>query len=77
LNSLGAYTHWKAPPCHGAHHDADYIFGLVGNAVLDALVAETATNLRFHHARKFPSKLLAHKVKSPSNWPNSVSVSRF
>jgi hypothetical protein len=28
-------------------HDADYIFGLAGNAVLDALVAETATNLRF------------------------------
>ena len=31
-------------------HDADYIFGLAGNAVLDALVAETATTLRFHHA---------------------------
>jgi hypothetical protein len=28
----------------------DYIFGLAGNAVLDALMAETADNLRFHHA---------------------------
>jgi hypothetical protein len=28
-------------------HDADYIFGLAGNAALDALVAETAVNLRF------------------------------
>jgi hypothetical protein len=30
---------------------ADYIFGLPGNATLDALVAETADNLRFHHAK--------------------------
>jgi hypothetical protein len=29
-------------------HDADYIFGLGGNAAPDALVAETAVNLRFH-----------------------------
>lgn len=29
---------------------ADYVFGLPGNATLDALVAETANNLRFHHA---------------------------
>ena len=28
-------------------HDADYIFGLAGNAALDALVADTAVNLRF------------------------------
>jgi len=28
----------------------DYIFGLPGNAALDAQVAETADNLRFHHA---------------------------
>ena len=28
-------------------HDADYIFGLAGNTALDALVAETAVNLRF------------------------------
>jgi hypothetical protein len=30
---------------------ADYIFGLAGNPALDALMAETADNLRFHHAR--------------------------
>src|SRR6266446_7346206 len=29
----------------------DYIFGLAGNTTLDALVADVATNLRFHHAR--------------------------
>jgi hypothetical protein len=28
-------------------HDADYIFGLAGNAALNALVAEAAVNLRF------------------------------
>ena len=28
-------------------HDAEYIFGLADNAALDALVAETAVNLRF------------------------------
>src|SRR5467141_4158001 len=31
-------------------HGADYIFGLAGNATLDALVAETADYLRLHHA---------------------------
>jgi hypothetical protein len=35
----------------------DYIFGLAGNAVLDALVAETADNLRFHHAKSSKAKL--------------------
>jgi Transposase DDE domain group 1 len=35
----------------------DYIFGLAGNAALDALVAETADNLRFHHARSSKAKL--------------------
>ena len=35
----------------------DYIFGLAGNPALDALVAETADNLRFHHARGHQSKL--------------------
>ena len=28
----------------------EYIFGLAGNTTLDPLVAETADNLRFHHA---------------------------
>jgi hypothetical protein len=36
---------------------ADYIFGLAGNATLDALVAETADNLRFHHAKSNQTKL--------------------
>jgi hypothetical protein len=36
---------------------ADYIFGLAGNATLDALVAETADNLRFHHAKSSRTKL--------------------
>jgi hypothetical protein len=35
----------------------DYIFGLAGNAALDALVAETADNLRFHHAASSHAKL--------------------
>ena len=35
----------------------DYIFGLAGNAALDALVAETADNLRFHHAKSSQTKL--------------------
>jgi hypothetical protein len=35
----------------------DYIFGLAGNAALDELVAETAANLRFHHARSSEAKL--------------------
>lgn len=38
-------------------YDADYIFGLAGNAALDALVAETAVNLRFHHALSSKPKL--------------------
>jgi Transposase DDE domain group 1 len=38
-------------------NDADYIFGLAGNAALDALVAETAVNLRFHHAMSSKAKL--------------------
>jgi hypothetical protein len=35
----------------------DYIFGLAGNPALDALMAETADNLRFHHARSNQTKL--------------------
>lgn len=38
-------------------NDADYIFGLAGNATLDAIVAETADNLRFHHAISSKEKL--------------------
>jgi hypothetical protein len=35
----------------------DYIFGLPGNAALDARVAATADNLRFHHANSGQTKL--------------------
>src|SRR5882757_7536600 len=35
----------------------DYIFGLAGNAALDARVVETADNLRFHHAMSSKAKL--------------------
>ncbi len=35
----------------------DYIFGLAGNTTLDALVAKTADNLRFHHAKSSQPKL--------------------
>jgi hypothetical protein len=38
-------------------NDADYIFGLAGNAALDALTAEAATYLRFHHAMSSKPKL--------------------
>ena len=38
-------------------NDTDYIFGLAGNAALGALVAETAVNLRFHHAMSSEPKL--------------------
>jgi hypothetical protein len=38
-------------------NDTDYIFGLAGNAMLDALAAETADNLRFHHAMSRKAKL--------------------
>jgi hypothetical protein len=38
----------------------DYIFGLGGNTVLDARVAETADNLRFHHAARNEAKLRTH-----------------
>src|SRR3984957_8451788 len=36
---------------------ADYIFGLPGNAALDAHVTEIADNLRFHHAKGNQTKL--------------------
>jgi len=39
---------------------ADYIFGLAGNTALDAKVAATADNLRFHHALSTEAKLRTH-----------------
>jgi Transposase DDE domain group 1 len=41
-------------------NDGDYIFGLPGNSTLDALVAETADNLRFHHAKSHQEKVRTH-----------------
>jgi Transposase DDE domain group 1 len=38
-------------------NDTDYILGLPGNAVLDAIVAKTADNLRFHHAQSRHEKM--------------------
>src|SRR4051794_12204572 len=38
-------------------NDTDYIFGLAGNVALDAMVAEIADNLRFHHAMSSKAKL--------------------
>src|SRR4029077_8968416 len=35
----------------------DYIFGVAGNPALDVLMAETADNLRFHHAKSNQAKL--------------------
>jgi hypothetical protein len=39
------------------NNDSDYIFGLQGNAVLDARVVNIADNLRFHHARSRQEKV--------------------
>ena len=41
-------------------HGADYIFGLAGNPALDALVAETAVDLRLYHAMSRKPKLRTH-----------------
>jgi hypothetical protein len=38
-------------------NDTDYIFGLAGNVALDAMMAEIADNLRFHHAMSRKAKL--------------------
>ena len=38
-------------------NDADYIFGLAGNAALDARTAQAAVYLRLHHAMKSKPKL--------------------
>jgi Transposase DDE domain group 1 len=55
---------------------ADYIFGLAGNAVLDALVAEIADNLRFHHAVSSKAKLrtFASFMYQASSWKRPRKV---
>jgi len=48
----------------------DYIFGLPGNTALDALVAETADNLCFHHAASNQAKLRTYTtfMYQASSW---------
>jgi hypothetical protein len=57
-------------------NDADYIFCLAGNAALDALVAETADNLRFHHAITSEAKLrtFASFTYKASSWKRPRKV---
>jgi hypothetical protein len=57
-------------------NNSDYIFGLAGNAVLDALVAETADNLRFHHAMSSKAKLrtFASFMYQASSWKQPSKV---
>ena len=54
----------------------DYIFGLAGNAVLDALVVEIADNLRFHHAISSKAKLrtFARFTYQASSWKQPRQV---
>ena len=57
-------------------NDTDYIFGLAGNAVLDAMVAEIADNLRFHHAisRKAKLRTFASFMYQASSWKQPRKV---
>ena len=49
---------------------ADYIFGLAGNVAFDALAAETADNLRFHHAKSSQTQLRTYAsfIYQASSW---------
>ena len=55
---------------------SDYIFGLQGNAVLDAIVAKTADNLRFHHARSCQEKVRTYAsfTYQASSWKRPRKV---
>jgi Transposase DDE domain group 1 len=57
-------------------NDEDYIFGLAGNSALDALVAETATYLRFHHAlsRKTKLRTFASFMYQAGSWKRPRKV---
>ena len=44
------------------NNGADYIFGLAGNSVLDAHVAETARHLRFLHVLSRQAKIRTHTI---------------
>jgi hypothetical protein len=58
------------------NNDADYIFGLAGNAALDALVADIATYLRFHHAlsRKPKLRTFASVMYQAGSWSRPRKV---
>ena len=57
-------------------NDTDYIFGLAGNAALDARVAEIADNLRFRHAmsRKEKLRTFASFMYQASSWKRPRKV---
>ena len=57
-------------------NDSDYIFGLAGNTVLDALVARTADNLRFRHAlsRKEKLRTFTSFMYQASSWKRPRKV---
>jgi hypothetical protein len=57
-------------------NDADYIFGLAGNAPLDAMVEETAAYLRFHHAVSSKAKLrtFANFMYQAGSWKRPRKV---
>jgi hypothetical protein len=58
------------------NNGSDYIFGLQGNSVLDAMVAETADNLRFHHAKSHQAKLRTYTsfTYQASSWKRPRKV---
>jgi hypothetical protein len=58
------------------NNGSDYIFGLQGNAVLDAIVAKTADNLRFHHAKSRQEKVRTYTSFSyqASSWKRPRKV---
>jgi thiamine pyrophosphate-dependent acetolactate synthase large subunit-like protein len=58
-------------------NDTDYIFGLPGNAVLDAIEAKTADNLRFHHAKSRQAKVRTYAsfTYQASSWKRSLRPS--
>ena len=57
-------------------NETDYIFGLPGNAALDAIVAKTADNLRFHHAQSCQEKVrtFASFTYQASSWKRQRKV---
>jgi Transposase DDE domain group 1 len=57
-------------------NDTDYIFGLAGNVALDAMVAEIADNLRFHHAvsRRAKLRTFASFMYQASSWKRPRKV---